>query len=72
MARIVTDQTPANDGLQRSVDNMALHFCDPNCFDYYCYRRGGTDCRNSFDACSLDCRFNDYFCLDSCAAECGC
>lgn len=70
VARTVMDQAKVNNGLQRSI-NLSLHFCDPNCFDYYC-DRFGVDCRDSFDACARDCRFNDYFCLDNCAAECGC
>ncbi len=65
------DQAKVDDSLQRSMD-MALHFCDPDCFNYYCYRLGTTDCRDSFNACALNCLFHDYFCLDYCAAECGC
>ncbi len=71
MARTVINQAKVNDDLQRSM-TMALHVCDPSCFDLYCYRRGNPDCRNYFDDCILNCRFNDYFCFDSCAADCGC
>ena len=71
MARTVMNQAKEYDDPQRPR-NMPLHFCDPHCFNYYCNGRGNIDCLDNFNLCIEGCYYNDYHCLDWCAADCGC